>query len=364
MTREGAPFVRGARRPRASRCSSTSSGTTSPTRVAGAVMAARELGSLDGDGSHTGRTNDDGSGRGGRRGRHVARRGHRAHLARRRRPTGAPSAAAKVNLVDEAVRQAEEAVVRGARRGGLLAGRGRRLGAPGAAGGRARRGARESGARPTPRATRSGSPPRARPPAPGPPIWWWDVRCSRRTDPARRCAGFWRRPLASILLLLLLPRLRARGRRSSRDACSEAAEDGPARRGSSTTPAGWWPTRRGCWCSFPGPIPRSRSGPAQAAALLADFMVQGQEVETVVRAAKEVEPGRGYVELDAALSDRAARRRCGPRVCCSAIACSGPGGGWSSCGWWGDARGRQRIPCHAPRTPRAVALRPMASGSG
>jgi hypothetical protein len=48
---------------------------------------------------------------------------------------------------------------------------------------------------------------------------------------------------------------------------------------------------------LPGADPSIALGPDQAAALLADFMVQGQEVETVVRAAKEVEPGRGYVEL-------------------------------------------------------------------
>lgn len=48
---------------------------------------------------------------------------------------------------------------------------------------------------------------------------------------------------------------------------------------------------------LPGADPSVALGPAQAAALLTDFMVQGQEVETVVQAAKEVEPGRGYVEL-------------------------------------------------------------------
>lgn len=48
---------------------------------------------------------------------------------------------------------------------------------------------------------------------------------------------------------------------------------------------------------LPGADPSIALGPAQAAALLRDFMVQGQEVETVVRAAKEVESGRGYVEL-------------------------------------------------------------------
>jgi hypothetical protein len=48
---------------------------------------------------------------------------------------------------------------------------------------------------------------------------------------------------------------------------------------------------------LPGADPSIALGPAQAAALLGDFMVQGQEVETLIRAAKEVEPGRGYVEL-------------------------------------------------------------------
>jgi hypothetical protein len=48
---------------------------------------------------------------------------------------------------------------------------------------------------------------------------------------------------------------------------------------------------------LPGADPSIALGPAQAAALLRDFMVQVQEVETVVHAAKEVEPGRGYVEL-------------------------------------------------------------------
>lgn len=48
---------------------------------------------------------------------------------------------------------------------------------------------------------------------------------------------------------------------------------------------------------LPGADPSAALGPAQAAALLADFLASAQEVETVVRAAREVEPGRGYVEL-------------------------------------------------------------------
>jgi hypothetical protein len=48
---------------------------------------------------------------------------------------------------------------------------------------------------------------------------------------------------------------------------------------------------------LPGAEPSVALGPAQAAALLGDFIAPAQEVETLVRAAREVEPGRGYVEL-------------------------------------------------------------------
>jgi hypothetical protein len=48
---------------------------------------------------------------------------------------------------------------------------------------------------------------------------------------------------------------------------------------------------------LPGADPSVALGPAQAAALLADFLAPSQEVEVVVRAARQVEPGRGYVEL-------------------------------------------------------------------
>jgi hypothetical protein len=48
---------------------------------------------------------------------------------------------------------------------------------------------------------------------------------------------------------------------------------------------------------LPGADPSVALGPAQAAALLADFLATAQEVETVVLAAREVGPGRGYVEL-------------------------------------------------------------------
>jgi len=48
---------------------------------------------------------------------------------------------------------------------------------------------------------------------------------------------------------------------------------------------------------LPGADPSVALGPAQAAVLLADFLEPAQEVEVVVKAAREVEPGRGYVEL-------------------------------------------------------------------
>jgi hypothetical protein len=48
---------------------------------------------------------------------------------------------------------------------------------------------------------------------------------------------------------------------------------------------------------LPGADPSVALGPAQAAALLADFLEPALEVEVAVRAAREVEPGRGYVEL-------------------------------------------------------------------
>jgi hypothetical protein len=48
---------------------------------------------------------------------------------------------------------------------------------------------------------------------------------------------------------------------------------------------------------LPGADPSVALGPAQATALLADFLGPAQEVETLVRATREVGPGRGYVEL-------------------------------------------------------------------
>jgi hypothetical protein len=48
---------------------------------------------------------------------------------------------------------------------------------------------------------------------------------------------------------------------------------------------------------LPGADPSAALEPRQAAALLQDFLAPAQEVATVVGAARETEPGRGYVEL-------------------------------------------------------------------
>jgi hypothetical protein len=49
---------------------------------------------------------------------------------------------------------------------------------------------------------------------------------------------------------------------------------------------------------LPGADPSAALGRDQAAALLSDFLSSAQEVGTTVRAAREVEAGRGYVELE------------------------------------------------------------------
>ncbi|MDQ2670386.1 MAG: hypothetical protein M3Y31_07130 [Gemmatimonadota bacterium] len=49
---------------------------------------------------------------------------------------------------------------------------------------------------------------------------------------------------------------------------------------------------------LPGADPAPALGRDQAAALLRDFFGRGQEVEVTLRSVREVEAGRGYVELD------------------------------------------------------------------
>ncbi len=48
---------------------------------------------------------------------------------------------------------------------------------------------------------------------------------------------------------------------------------------------------------LPGADPSAALEPAQAAALISDYLAPAQEVETVVSAARELEGGLGYVEL-------------------------------------------------------------------
>ncbi len=48
---------------------------------------------------------------------------------------------------------------------------------------------------------------------------------------------------------------------------------------------------------LPGADPSGALGQAQSAALIRDYLASAQEVEVVVRSARETEPGRGYVEL-------------------------------------------------------------------
>ncbi len=48
---------------------------------------------------------------------------------------------------------------------------------------------------------------------------------------------------------------------------------------------------------LPGADPSAALEPAQAAALIRDYLASAEEVETVVSAAREVEGGRGYVEI-------------------------------------------------------------------
>jgi hypothetical protein len=100
------------------------------------------------------------------------------------------------------------------------------------------------------------------------------------------------RSLLILLTLLLVPAV-ARSQQSELAVAAEQAREAwfkhDARRLVADAPR--------LLVQLPGADPSIALGPAQAAALLRDFMVQGQEVETIVRAAKEVETGRGYVEL-------------------------------------------------------------------
>jgi hypothetical protein len=57
------------------------------------------------------------------------------------------------------------------------------------------------------------------------------------------------------------------------------------------------PAIRGIRVQLPGADPSAALSQAQGAALLAEYLGGSEEVETVVRAARVVAAGRGYVEL-------------------------------------------------------------------
>jgi hypothetical protein len=98
--------------------------------------------------------------------------------------------------------------------------------------------------------------------------------------------------LLTLLVLAMLPAPAA----AQENGLEEAAER--ARRAwSSHNPAALLGNSPRLVVQLPGADPSAALGPAQAAALLADFLAPAQEVETIVRAAREVDPGRGYVEI-------------------------------------------------------------------
>ena len=98
-----------------------------------------------------------------------------------------------------------------------------------------------------------------------------------------------------ILIVMLLIGLPAAGRAQGPDLSAAAEQARQAWFGHN--PAALVADSPRLLIQLPGAEPSVALGPDQAAALLADFLASGQEVETLVRAAREVGPGRGYVEL-------------------------------------------------------------------
>jgi hypothetical protein len=98
--------------------------------------------------------------------------------------------------------------------------------------------------------------------------------------------------ILTILLLLLLP-VAGKAQENGLDQAAEAAR----RAWLAHEPAALIGGSPRVLIQLPGADPSIALGPAQAAALLADFLAPAQEVEVSVRAARQVEPGRGYVEL-------------------------------------------------------------------
>ena len=100
------------------------------------------------------------------------------------------------------------------------------------------------------------------------------------------------RRLVLVLSLILLPRA-ASAQEGNLDRAAEQAR----RAWFAHDPASLIAGSPRILIQLPGADPSVALGPAQAAALLADFIASAQEVDVVLRAARQVEQGRGYVEL-------------------------------------------------------------------
>jgi hypothetical protein len=98
-----------------------------------------------------------------------------------------------------------------------------------------------------------------------------------------------------ILIAVLLTSLPVAGRAQGPDLGAAAAQARQALFGHN--PAALVADSPRLLIQLPGAEPSVALAPDQAAALLADFLASGQEVETLVRAARQVGSGRGYVEL-------------------------------------------------------------------
>jgi hypothetical protein len=99
-------------------------------------------------------------------------------------------------------------------------------------------------------------------------------------------------PLALALILAILP-VAGHAQESDLDGAAERARQAWVQHDAAALVA----ESPRLLIQLPGAEPSVALGPDQAAALLSNFLESGQEVETVVRAAREVGPRRGYVEL-------------------------------------------------------------------
>lgn len=99
--------------------------------------------------------------------------------------------------------------------------------------------------------------------------------------------------MTALVLLLATPAAAA-----AQDDSLEAIASAAQRAWSAQDPDGLLATAPRVVVQLPGTDPAPALGREQAAALLRDFFGRGQEVEVTLRSIREVEVGRGYVELD------------------------------------------------------------------